>query len=93
MRKLQNYKTHVIHQTNLPKYDKGYEKKKNRLDMIYSMDYVTKSTSKSVFFSELSFTILNWRIAERLIKEEGFRLSDVLKNSQLELLFCLFPKS
>lgn len=93
VRKLQNYKTHLIHQNNCAKYGEEFKSHMNRLDKIYSMDYYHQSKSTSVFVSELSFSILNWRIAERLIDEEGFFLSMVMRNSQLELLFCIFPKS
>lgn len=46
-----------------------------------------------MFNSELSFSIYNWKIAERLIYEDGFDLTQVDYFSALELLFCIFPKS
>ena len=46
-----------------------------------------------MFISEISFSILNWLIAERLLGEKNFSLDMVGHESQRELLFCLFPKS
>lgn len=60
---------------------------------IYTMDYFYQSKNNPVFVSEISFSILNWRMAERIIQEDGFDVSNIETAGQLELLFCIFPKS
>ena len=60
---------------------------------MYTIDYSQEWKSpKSVFISEISFSILNWLIAELLLGEQNFDLSMVDDKAKRELLFCLFPK-
>lgn len=70
LRKVQNFSTLVAHE--------GMRKQKNvreLLGLLYNVDY-----SEELFISELSFSIFNWRILERLIlKEDDFDLSHVDK--------------
>lgn len=89
VRKVQNYKSVITHDAN-----RKNKPVRDLLDQLYSIDYSQPwDSTSSVFISELSFSIYNWKIAERLIHEDGFDLRQVDRLSALELLFCIFPKS
>ena len=71
IRKVQNYKREITHEANRKRRTAN-----NRLDLLYGIDYSQAfGSASSVFISELSFSIYNWKIAERLIHEDGFDLA------------------
>ena len=89
IRKIQDYKRIITQES-----DRRNSAIKDCLSYLYTIDYSQDWQSpKSVFISEISFSILNWLIAERLLGEKNFSLEMVGDESQRELLFCLFPKS
>jgi hypothetical protein len=66
----------------------------SQLNQLYCIDYGHDwQGSKAVFVSELSFTILAWKIAEKLINENDFEFKSLDSPTKLMLLFCVFPKS
>ena len=44
------------------------------------------------FDIELSFTILDWKIAETVVNDRMFSIEDVEEEQRVELCFNLFPQ-
>lgn len=70
------------------------KKVERSLEKLYSVDHSQSwHKTKSVFQSELSFTILAWKQLEKLIATDNYDLDDIEYYQRVRLLFCIFPKS
>ena len=74
-----------------------YEEKLNRdfnvANLINRVDYLQKWDSKmSSFDVELSFTVLDWLIADKIIYDKDFSVDDVETEQRIQLCFNIWPQ-
>ena len=91
----QKYKVGLLHAMNLglKVYKEKMGKSFNILSLINTVDYcqsVDENTAK--FDVELSYTILDWQIAEQVIKNPLFLLEDVEEEQRAQLCFDVWPR-
>ena len=67
-------------------------KKYNLLENINTIDYTQPWTEKSSFFDvELSFTLLDMRIMELILKDDNFSVQDIEVEQAIQLCFNIWP--
>jgi len=63
------------------------------LENINTIDYTQPWTDKSSFFDvELSFTLLDMRIMELILKDDNFSVQDIEIEQAIQLCFNIWPK-
>ena len=64
----------------------------NLLENINTIDYAQPWTDKSSFFDvELSFTLLDMRIMELILKDDNFSVQDIEIEQAIQLCFNIWP--
>ena len=83
----QNFKVNTQHAVNTGKKDY------NLLREINSIDFKQKWGDHSASFDiQMSFTWLDWYIADKLLKDDTFNLDNMDIEQKIHLVFNIFPK-
>ena len=89
-------KVHIDHMkwytTNEP--EEAHKKKNYLVEKLYSVDYSEDWVGEeSLFMAQLSFTMLDWLIMDRMVKHPDFQVENIDQEQTLRICFNIFPKS